>query len=140
MPAINSTQQLAKIRSQINTQQQIISQLEMELQFAILGSPTTADQRSIGDIVGDIRGLYDGVTGGGPLGAALERGVESFYEDNQGDVPDLSTLAPEQDAIRHMLYQARALLGELRIQEQQWNQEAQQEKERRKELTEFAKV
>jgi hypothetical protein len=47
---------------------------------------------------------------------------------------------PEQDIIRHMLYQARALLGELRVEEQQWNVEAQEEKARKKELTDFAKA
>lgn len=140
MAAINSTQQLAKIRSQIDTQQQIIGQLEMELQFAILGSPRDAEGRSIGDIVADVRGLYDSVAGGGALGAATERGVKNFFEDKNGDVPDLSTQMPEQDAIRHMLYQARALLGELRIEEQQWNVEAQEEKARKKELTDFAKA
>jgi hypothetical protein len=138
MAAINSTQQLAKIRSQIDVQQQIIGQLEMELQFAILGSPREGE-RSIGDIVSDVRGMYDSVTGGGALGGAMERGVENFFQDKNGDVPDLSTQMPEQDAIRHMLYQARALLGELRIEEQQWNTEAQEEKARKKELTDFAK-
>jgi hypothetical protein len=140
MAAINSTQQLAKIRSQIDTQQQIIGQLEMELQYAILGSPRGANERSIGDIVDDVRGLYDTVAGGGALGAAVERGVKNFYEDKNGDVPDLNTQMPEQDAIRHMLYQARALLGELRIQEQGWNTEAQEEKARKKELIDFAKA
>jgi hypothetical protein len=140
MAAINSTQQLAKIRSQIDTQQQIIGQLEMELQFAILGSPRDTDDRSIGDIVADVRGLYDAVSGGGALGAAVESGVKGFFEDKNGDVPDLSTQMVEQDAIRHMLYQARALLGELRIEEQQWNVEAQEEKARKKELTDFAKA
>ncbi len=41
--------------------------------------------------------------------------------------------------IRSMLYQARALLGEFRIEEQQWNVEVQEEKSRKKELTDFAK-
>ena len=140
MPAINTTQQLARIRSQIDTQQQIIGQLEMELQFAILGSPRGSEGRSINDIVDDVRGMYDSVTGGGALGGAVERGVKTFYEDKNGDTPDLSNQVPEQDAIRHMLYQARALLGELRIEEQQWNQEAMQEKEAKKNLTDFAKA
>lgn len=138
MAAINSTQQLAKIRSQIDIQQQIIGQLEMELQFAILGSPRS-NERTVADIVDDVRGLYDSVSGGGALGGAVERGVKTFYEDKSGDVPDLATQMPEQDSIRHMLYQARALLGELRIEEQQWNEEAKSEKEARKALTDFAK-
>jgi hypothetical protein len=139
MAAINSTQQLAKIRSQIDLQQQIIGQLEMELQFAILGSPDSATSKSIGDIVDDIQSKYNTVTGGGPLGAAVKAGVESFYKDKTGSVPDLDAQLPEQDSIRHMLYQARALLGELRIEEQQWNQEVNSEKEAKKQLTDMAK-
>lgn len=140
MPAINSTQQLAKIRSQIDTQQQIIGQLEMELQMAILGAPRETADRSVGDIVDDIQGAYDSVSGGSYLGASFEKGVKNFFEDKNGSVPDLKTALPEQDVIRHMLYQARALLGELRIEEQQWNVEAQEEKARKKELTDFAKA
>ena len=140
MAAINSPQQLAKIRSQIDVQQQIISQLEMELQFAILGSPSKVSEGSLGDLVDDIQGLYGSVTGGSALGAALETGVKSFVEDKTGQPADLDTIQPEQDSIRHMLYQARALLGDLRIQEQQWNEEVKEEKARKKELTEFAKA
>ena len=140
MAAINSTQQLAKIRSQIDTQQQIIGQLEMELQMAILGAPRDSADQSVGDIVDNIQGLYDAVSGGSTLGAGFEKGVRGFLEDKNGDVPDLDTQLPEQDIIRHMLYQARALLGEFRIEEQQWNVEAQEEKSRKKELTDFAKA
>ena len=140
MAAINSTQQLAKIRSQIDTQQQIIGQLEMELQMAILGAPRETPDRSVGDIVDDIQSSYDSVTGGSILGASFEKGVKGFLEDKNGSVPDLNTALPEQDIIRHMLYQARALLGELRVEEQQWNVEAQEEKARKKELTDFAKA
>lgn len=138
--AINSTQQLAKIRSQIDTQQQIVAQLEQEMQFAILGSPSsTTNDKSLGDIVADVQSAYGSVAGGSLLGAAFKRGVESYLEDKSGKVPNLSTELPEQDVIRHMLYQARALLGDLRIQEQQWDEEVKQEKERKKELTDFAK-
>lgn len=140
MAAINSTAQLAKIRSQIDIQQQIISDLEMELQYSILGSPRTSPDRSLGDIVNDVQGLYGSVTGGGPLGASFEEGVKSFVQNKTGGVPDLQTVLPEQDSIRHMLYQARALLGELRIEEQQWNEEVKEEKARKKELTDFAKA
>lgn len=139
MPAINSTAQLAKIRSQIDTQQQIIAQLETDLQAAILGSPTSASQRSLQDIVSDVQGLYDGVAGGSLLGASFKRGVETYVQDKTGNLPDFDGYPPEQDVVRHMLYQARALLGELRVEETQWNQEAQEEKARKKELTEFAK-
>ncbi|NBV98340.1 MAG: hypothetical protein EBR67_02365 [Proteobacteria bacterium] len=34
----------------------------------------------------------------------------------------------DQEALRQMLYQARALLGELRIEEQAWNGEVNSEK------------
>lgn len=140
MSAINSTQQLAKIRSQIDVQQQIVSQLEMELQFAILGSPTGTNQKSLGDIVQDIQGLYGSVNGGSLLGSAFETGVKVYAEDKTGVAVDLKTIEPEQDSIRHMLYQARAILGDLRIQEQQWNEEVKEEKARKKELTDFAKA
>lgn len=139
MAAINSTTQLAKIRSQIDVMQQVVGQLEMELQMSILGSPSSSDQRSTGDLVNDIQGYFDSVTGGSLLGAAFENGVKSYYENKDGSVPDLNNVLPEQDIIRNMLYQARALLGELRVEEQQWNQEVQEEKARKKELTDFAK-
>lgn len=139
MPAINSTAQLAKIRSQIDVQQQIIAQLETDLQAAILGAPTSASQRSLGDVINDVQGLYDSVAGGSLLGASFKRGVETYVQDKVGTLPDLQGYAPEQDVVRHMLYQARALLGELRVEESQWNTEAQEEKARKKELTDFAK-
>jgi hypothetical protein len=46
----------------------------------------------------------------------------------------------DQDGLRQMLYQARALLGELRIEEQAWNGEVNSEKTLRKEVNDFAKV
>ncbi len=134
MPAINSTQQLAKIRSQIDTQQQIVAQLEQDLQSAILGS-----HRPVSAIVADVQGSYSSVTGGSLLGAAFRKGVEDYSANNDGSV-DLTATEGEQDVIRHMLYQSRALLGELRVEEQQWNVEAQEEKARKKELTDFAKA
>jgi len=57
MAAINSTTQLAKIRSQIDVQQQIIGQLEMELQMAILGAPKSSGDRSVADVVDDIQSI-----------------------------------------------------------------------------------
>ncbi|MBT6843499.1 MAG: hypothetical protein HOA17_06855, partial [Candidatus Melainabacteria bacterium] len=125
MAAINSTQQLAKIRSQIDVQQQIVSQLEMELQFAILGAPANSAEKTLGDIVDDIQGLYGSVNGGSALGSAFETGVKIYAEDKTGTPVDLDR-EPEQDSIRHMLYQARAILGDLRIQEQQWNEEVKE--------------
>lgn len=140
MAAINSTTQLAKIRSQIDVQQQIIGQLEMELQMAILGSPRSSADRSVADLVDDVQSIYDTVSGGSYLGASFEEGVKSYLSDKHGTVLDFKTELPEQDVIRHMLYQARALLGELRVEEQQWNVEVQEEKARKKELTDFAKA
>jgi hypothetical protein len=140
MAAINTTSQLAKIRSQIDAQQQIISQLEMELQMAILGSPRTDADRSVGDLVRDIQGIYDGVPGGNYLGSSFEEGVKSYLSDKRGTVIDFNTEIPEQDIIRNILSSARALLGELRIEEQQYVAEANTEKELRKSLTDLAKV
>ncbi len=139
MAAINTTLQLAKVRSQIDAQQQIISQLEMELQMAILGSPRTASDRSVGSIVDDIQGIYDGVSGGSYLGASFEKGVQSYMSDKHGTDMDLNNEVPEQDVVRHMLSSARALLGELRIEEQGYVQEVNSEKDSRKALIEFAK-
>lgn len=140
MAAINSTTQLAKIRSQIDAQQQIIGQLEMELQMAILGSPRSSGDRSVADLVGDIQSIYNTVSGGNYLGASFEEGVKAYLSDKRGTVLNFKNELPEQDVIRHMLYQARALLGELRVEEQQWNVEAQEEKARKKDLTDFAKA
>jgi|LakMenEpi03Aug12_release.lakeMendotaPanAssembly.Ray.scaffolds.fasta_scaffold1070865_1 hypothetical protein len=139
MAAINSTLQLAKIRSQIDAQQQIISQLEMELQMAILGSPRTLEDRSVGDIVDDIQGIYGSVSGGTYLGASFEKGVETYLADKHGNRVDFNTVIPEQDVIRDMLGRSRALLGELRIEEQSYVQEVNSEKESRKSLLDLAK-
>jgi len=139
MAAINSTTQLAKIRSQIDAQQQIISQLEMELQMAILGAPRTSADRSVGDLVSDIQGIYNGVSGGSYLGASFQKGVQSYLSDKHGSDLDLKNELPEQDVIRHMLSQARALLGELRVEEQSYVQEVNSEKESRKALLDLAK-
>jgi hypothetical protein len=46
----------------------------------------------------------------------------------------------EQDGLRQLLYQARALLGELRVEEQHWNGEVNEEKGRRKELGDMTKA
>ncbi len=139
MAAINSTLQLAKIRSQIDIQQQIIGDLESELQKSILGDPRDIKGGSLGDIVDNVQKSYDSVFGGNLLGAAFKQGVNAFVQNKNGAVPDLHTVYPEQDVIRSMLYQARALLGELRVEEQQWNVEVQEEKARKKDLTDFAK-
>ena len=140
MAAINSTTQLAKIRSQIDVQQQIIGQLEMELQMAILGAPKSSGDRSVADVVDDIQSIYSSVSGGNYLGASFEEGVKSYLSDKRGTTLNFKNELPEQDILRHMLYQARALLGELRVEEQAWNTEVTEEKNQRKALTEMAKA
>lgn len=135
MPAINTTQQLAKVRAKIDAQQQIIGQLEGELQIAILGGFSPLGD-SLGALVDDIVERYDGITDGSISAAALREGVEEEFGGITGNLDDVPI---DQTALRHMLYQARALLGELRIEEQQWNTEVNEEKQRRKDLTDFAK-
>lgn len=122
MGAINTTARLAKIRSQIEQQQQVIAFLESELQQAILGSTTT----TIGDVTTFVDGVY------------TDADLEQAFKDGVADFGVAGTTA-DQSALRQMLFQARALLGELRVEEQQWNQEVTEEKARRKELTDMAK-
>jgi hypothetical protein len=69
---------------------------------------------------------FDGLTG------AIAKGVADF------DIYD-NTKSLEQDVLRQLLYQARALLGELRVEEQHWNGEVSEEKSRRKDLGELTK-
>lgn len=139
MAAINSTQQLAKIRSQIDAQQQIVGQLEMELQLAILGGPRDTATRNIQDILDEVDSVYQTLPNGSVLSTNFQEGMKVYVEDSTGSIPDFTTQLPEQDVVRHMLYQARALLGELRIEEQQWNAEVGEEKSRKKEQTDLAK-
>ncbi len=73
---------------------------------------------------------YTGLTG------AVHKGVTDFQQVDTNGNP----LALEQDAIRQLLYQARALMGELRVEEQHWNTEVSQEKDRRKDLQDFSKA
>lgn len=69
------------------------------------------------------------------LTGAMHKGVLDFQQvDSSG-----ASLPLEQDGIRQLLYQARALMGELRVEEQHWNAEVNEEKSRRKELVEFTK-
>lgn len=72
---------------------------------------------------------YTGLTG------AMHKGVLDFQQVDENDNP----LPLEQDGIRQLLYQARALMGELRVEEQHWNAEVNEEKSRRKELIDFTK-
>lgn len=75
------------------------------------------------------------------LSRAMLKGLVDFdpalIGSDDGTISGSVTL--EQDALRQMLYQARALLGELRVEEQHWNGEVNEEKQRRKELADFTK-
>jgi ABC-type transporter Mla maintaining outer membrane lipid asymmetry ATPase subunit MlaF len=122
MAAINTSQELGKVRSKINAMQQVISKLELELQTVILGGSGTAKAT----LVSNIRDTIGRTGENDLLGKAFEDGVQSFSE-------------TDQTMLRQMLYQARAQLGELRVEEQQWNQEVNEEKARRKDLGDFAK-
>lgn len=132
MSAINPTIQLAKIRSKIDIQQQVIQFLELELQQAILGDN---NGQSLQDVVNNVFGIYNQSTDG----AILSESFAFAFEENDAYSGQLGSPI-EQDAIRQMLYQARALLGELRIEEQAWNQEVIAQKNANKELIEQAKA
>lgn len=131
MPVINTAVQLANIRSEIDAQQQIIALLESQLQQAILGDVNGVTVNTLFNAPGGIADIYNGLQDGAVLTDAMFDGVDSQFDVND---------ELDQTALRQMLYQARALLGELRVEEQQWNQEVTQEKERRKEISEFAKA
>lgn len=121
--SINPTVQLAKIRSKIDKEQAIVAQLELELQQAILGGASV----NVNGLIDKIKDIYGDVPDGDALIAAIKKELGGF----KGKA--------EQDVIRDQLSRHRALLGELRVEEQQWNQEVTEEKQRRKDLTEFAK-
>jgi len=139
MGAINTAVQLATIRSRMDAQQQVVALLESELQKSILGD-TSTKVADITGVAGKIENIYadSGVDSPDQIGfnagrewlAAMRLGSEGFADTN----------ALDQDALRQMLYQARALLGELRIEEQAWNGEVNSEKTLRKEVNDFAKV
>jgi hypothetical protein len=136
----NSTIRLAITRSLIDQQQQIIAMLENKLQESILGGTDTGrfDEDltlygvldEVAKIYGDVQEnkVYKGLTG------AMQKGVQEI--DGYGFDPEA---AVEQDTLRQLLYQARALLGELRVEEQHWNGEVTEEKQRRKDLGDFTK-
>jgi len=127
MAAINSTRELAKIRAKIDIQQQIVSQLESELQMVIIGDNT----KTLGNVIDEVQSLYAGAPDGAGLAAAFEKGNDQLGSQTANKA--------EQHIIRNMLSQARSLLGELRVEEQGWNQEVNEEKARRKDLTDLAK-
>jgi hypothetical protein len=131
--AINTSQQLAKVRSKIDAQQQIVALLESELQQTMLGAERKVQNVLTG--TGGITDIYKGIPDGAILIAALQDGIKNF-----SDTGTFTTVDLDQDLVRQMLYQARALLGELRIEEQHYNQEVQQEQSLRKSLIDLSKA
>lgn len=137
----NPSIRLAIIRSRIDQTQRVIAELEQRLQQAILGGTQTGaagGDSTIGDLLTTIRGIYGDVAGtenpnspSTSLSTAFAKGTTDFGP---------AGTALEQDAIRQLLYQARALMGELRVEEQHWNGEVNEEKQRRKELADFTKA
>lgn len=148
--SVNPTVQLSYIRSQIDRQQAAINILEQELQVAILGG----DNYTVGEIVALVGNEY-GIGGtdvnGNPTvdasGNPIYTVTNDFYtvladsmlSGVNKDLGAAPTDVAEQDVIRQMLYQARALLGELRVEEQHWNGEVGEEKSRRKDLGDLTK-
>ena len=59
MTTINTTRQLALVRSKIDQQQQIIALLESELQAVILGGSDSTAYPTIEDLVDGIGEIYD---------------------------------------------------------------------------------
>jgi len=94
---------------------------------AIDPPPGRADSQGLN--AGELLPTYTGLTG------AMHKGVLDFQQVDGAGTP----LPLEQDGIRQLLYQARALMGELRVEEQHWNAEVNEEKSRRKELIDFTK-
>ncbi|MDA0772765.1 MAG: hypothetical protein O3C63_07460 [Cyanobacteria bacterium] len=94
---------------------------------AITPPPGRADSEGIN--AAELLPTYTGLTG------AMHKGVLDFQQVDAAGQP----LPLEQDGIRQLLYQARALMGELRVEEQHWNAEVNEEKSRRKELIDFTK-
>jgi hypothetical protein len=136
MAAINTSQELAKVRSKIDAQQQVVSDLELLLQRTLLGESVG----NVATVTGNVLGAYSGLPDGAVLDAAFKEGIKDFLRDTNSDhKPTAGETDTDQDLIRNMLYQARAMLGELRVEEQQWNTEVNEEKARRKDLTDFAK-
>ncbi len=139
MGAINTAAYLAVIRSRMDAQQQVVALLESELQKSILGGSGT----NVVDITGKggaIEEIYDKAGLDNPDGSGFVAATEwlnAINDANEGFDP---TNAVDQDFLRQLLYQARALLGELRVEEQAWNGEVNSEKTLRKDVNDFAKV
>jgi len=142
----NPTIRLSIVRSQIDQQQQVVALIENRLQEAILGGTEgiigQADtEQTLAGLLDEIASIYqdNGTPGQGDwegLTGAIWRGVFDFMPDALGD----DAMPLEQDTLRQLLYQARALLGELRVEEQHWNGEVNEEKSRRKELGDLSKA
>lgn len=141
----NPSIRLAIIRSRIDQTQRVIAELEQRLQEAILGGTSAtsfADELTPLGVITEIAKIYGDDVGGNfapnlsNLTTAYAKGIDGF----DGTIGSLIPVALEQDSIRQLLYQARALLGELRVEEQHWNGEVNEEKQRRKELGDFAKA
>jgi len=135
MGAINTSVQLAKVRSKMDAQQQVVALLETELQQSILG-----EQRNASYVMQGVRDIYAGIShaDGQVLLTSLENNLKQYFTPGGNGSIDASTI--DQDLLRQMLYQARALLGELRIEEQHYNQEVQQEQSLRKSLIDLSKA
>jgi hypothetical protein len=157
MGAINTAGYLAAIRSRMDAQQQVVALLESELQKTILGGTSTTVKGLLEKGTPYVSSGSPGTTGGAiyeiykKAGAASDDAyVENFNPANDwidamseaatDPLGGASTESIDQDGLRQMLYQARALLGELRIEEQAWNGEVNSEKTLRKEVNDFAKV
>jgi hypothetical protein len=139
MGAINTAAYLATVRSRMDAQQQIVTLLESELQKSILGDTST----TVGDLIGvagKVEGIYSASGVDSPDQSGFNAGVEWLASINAANSGFAATNEVDQDFLRQMLYQARALLGELRIEEQAWNGEVNSEKTLRKEVNDFAKV
>jgi hypothetical protein len=132
--AINTAVQLGSIRAKIDLQQQLVSGLENELQQVIIGG--RRDWKAAYEMIDNVYGLPGPGNPYSDLIDAMNEGIENLGGELGGPA---ETDELDQGAIRHMLYQARALLGELRVEEQHWNLEVNEEKSRRKDLGEFAK-
>ncbi|MFM7458208.1 MAG: hypothetical protein ACKO3R_06065 [bacterium] len=139
MGAINSAAYLATVRSKMDAQQQVVAFLESELQRSILGdTSSTVSSISKNMAGGKIYNIYEkaGLIDDGGDGPGSDW-LDAINDGNEGFA---ATATADQDYLRQMLYQARALLGELRIEEQAWNGEVNTEKALRKEVNDFAKV
>jgi hypothetical protein len=137
MGAINTAAYLATIRSRMDAQQQVVALLESELQKSILGDNNTT-MGSLTGVSGSITNIYKNITNPDQMG--FSAGVQWLSAINDANTGFKSTDVADQDALRQLLYQARALLGELRVEEQAWNGEVNSEKTLRKDVNDFAKL